>query len=427
MGEVAIRAQGIGKSYTLGQREAYKTLREGLRWAAAAPVRAVSRATNRRGTPGANARVAAFWALRDVSFDVEEGEVLGIIGSNGAGKSTLLKILSRITEPTEGRAEIYGRVGSLLEVGTGFHPELTGRENVYLNGQILGMKRKEIARKFDEIAEFAEVDLFLDTPVKRYSSGMYVRLAFAVAAHLEPEILLVDEVLAVGDAAFQKKCMGKMADVAGEGRTVFFVSHNMAAISRFSSRGVWIDKGQIRATGPAEQIVAQYLESVTSTSDGTGSILFPEKPEARAHFSRFCTQDVKGERKTRFAHSDDVVTEIEYVVRQPIGGAHLSWMLERADGVQIIGSDDVDWLERDPIRDQGRYVATVRFPGGILNAGLYRYRVSLYAPPGTHHDYQHGGFIEIFDDTEYGGIGTEDGVRNGVILQKLQWSDEKID
>ena len=201
-----------------------------------------------------------FWALRDVSFDVAKGEVVGIIGRNGAGKSTLLKLLSRITEPTSGRISIEGRVASLLEVGTGFHPELTGRENIFLNGAILGMSRNEITRKFDEIVDFAEVERFLDTPVKRYSSGMYVRLAFAVAAHLEPEILIIDEVLAVGDAQFQKKCLGKMDEVSRGGRTVLFVSHNMAAVSQLTSRCVLINKGQVQATGATADCVSQYLE-----------------------------------------------------------------------------------------------------------------------------------------------------------------------
>ena len=217
-----------------------------------APLRRLRRSAPRRSD---------FWALKDVSFEVPPGEVLGVVGRNGAGKSTLLKVLSRITEPTTGRVELRGRVGSLLEVGTGFHPELTGRENIYLNGAILGMKRREIARKFDEIVAFAEVEQFLDTPVKRYSSGMYMRLAFAVAAHLEPEILLVDEVLAVGDAEFQKKCLGKMGDVAGEGRTVLFVSHNMGAVQTVCRRALLLDHGRVKMIGPAEEVVAEYLKA----------------------------------------------------------------------------------------------------------------------------------------------------------------------
>ena len=229
----AIRVDGLGKCYKLGRRESYRTLRESILDATAAPWRALRRAGSR---PGGEAEL--LWALKDVSFEVAPGEVIGVIGRNGAGKSTLLKLLSRITEPTEGEAWIAGRVGSLLEVGTGFHPELTGRENLYLNGAILGMRRAEIRRKFDEIVAFAEVERFLDTPVKRYSSGMYVRLAFAVAAHLETEVLLVDEVLAVGDHRFQRKCLGKMGEIGKQGRTVLFVSHAMAAVQALCTRGI---------------------------------------------------------------------------------------------------------------------------------------------------------------------------------------------
>jgi lipopolysaccharide transport system ATP-binding protein len=243
MSDVAIRVEGLGKQYRLGgPRERYDTLRDQIRkWSSLRGL--LRRATRAEHRP-------PFWALKDVSFEVEPGEVVGIIGRNGAGKSTLLKILSRITEPTEGAADIHGRVGSLLEVGTGFHPELTGRENVYLNGAILGMRRAEIGRKFDEIVAFAEVEKFIDTPVKHYSSGMYMRLAFAVAAHLEPEILIVDEVLAVGDAEFQKKCLGKMGDVAKSGRTVLFVSHNMQTIANLCQLCICLkDGGSCRANG----------------------------------------------------------------------------------------------------------------------------------------------------------------------------------
>src|SRR6267143_1879403 len=238
MSEIALSVQNLSKSFRIAHQglRGYKTLHDEL---ATLPRRLAQRlAGNGRSTS------ETFWALKNVSFDVKTGEVLGIIGSNGAGKSTLLKILNRITEPTIGGVDIYGRVGALLEVGTGFHPELTGRENIFLNGAILGMTRAEIKRKFDEIVAFAEVERFLDTPVKRYSSGMYVRLAFAVAAHLDPEILIVDEVLAVGDAAFQKKCLGKMGNVAKEGRTVLFVSHNMGAIQRLCSRGIVLERGR---------------------------------------------------------------------------------------------------------------------------------------------------------------------------------------
>jgi len=260
MSDVAIRVENLGKLYRIGQRERYKALRDVLTDAMYAPIRRI-RSTFRCSNVkrGDNNYI---WALKDVSFEVKRSEVVGVIGRNGAGKTTLLKILSRITEPTEGYAEIHGRVGSLLEVGTGFHPELTGRENIYLNGAILGMKKAEIERKFDEIVAFAEIEKFMDTPVKRYSSGMYVRLAFAVAAHLEPEILLVDEVLAVGDVAFQKKCLGKMRDVAGQGRTVFFVSHNMAAVEALCSCAMILKEGENSAIGSPQQIISEYLQTV---------------------------------------------------------------------------------------------------------------------------------------------------------------------
>jgi lipopolysaccharide transport system ATP-binding protein len=254
----AIRIDGLGKQYRLGQgsqQAGYRTLRETLVDAVRAPFRKA------RNT-GTDAK--EFWALADVSFEVQPGEVVGIIGRNGAGKSTLLKILSRITKPTKGRVEINGRVGSLLEVGTGFHPELTGRENIYLNGSILGMTRKEIDCKFDEIVSFAEVEKFLDTPVKRYSSGMYVRLAFAVAAHLEPEILIVDEVLAVGDATFQQRCLAKMRECATSGRTVLLVSHQMNSVRDLCDRAVWLDRGSVHMTGPASRVIDRYLEHAGS-------------------------------------------------------------------------------------------------------------------------------------------------------------------
>jgi lipopolysaccharide transport system ATP-binding protein len=255
----AISVKNIGKQYKIGAAETkfrYNMLRDVIVDTVSAPVR-LAKAMIGRSERRMNQNFV--WALKDVSFDLEEGKVLGIVGRNGAGKSTLLKILSRITEPTEGFAEIHGRVGSLLEVGTGFHPELTGRENIYLNGAILGMKKTEIARKFDEIVAFAEVEKFLDTPVKHYSSGMYVRLAFAVAAHLEPEILLVDEVLAVGDIAFQRKCLGKMQDVAGAGRTVLFVSHNLGSLANLCPRAVLLTQGEKWRDGASGDVIAEYV------------------------------------------------------------------------------------------------------------------------------------------------------------------------
>lgn len=266
MGNLALRVDGLGKMYRIGgKQERYSTLRDTITDAVAAPFKR-ARSLMRGEAYGAAGLKEEIWALKDVSFEVKHGEVVGIIGRNGAGKSTLLKILSRITEPTTGYAEVFGRVGALLEVGTGFHPELTGRENIYLNGAILGMSREEINRKFDEIVDFAEIERFIDTPVKHYSSGMGLRLGFAVAAHLEPEILVVDEVLAVGDAQFQKKCLGKMSEVAGEGRTVLFVSHNMGMVNILTATCCWLQNGQVELLGSTEQVISKYLDSTAQQS-----------------------------------------------------------------------------------------------------------------------------------------------------------------
>ncbi len=271
MSDIAIGVEKLSKLYRIGPRERYKALRDTLTDAMYAPFRAVARAVSGRrsmvrNSPSNN----TIWAIKDVSFEVKQGEVVGIIGRNGAGKTTLLKILSRITEPTEGCAEIRGRVGSLLEVGTGFHPELTGRENIYLNGAILGMKKAEIARKFDEIVDFAEIGKFIDTPVKHFSSGMYVRLAFAVAAHLEPEILLVDEVLAVGDAGFQRKCLGKMGEVSRQGRTVLLVSHNMVAVEGLCGKALLLNEGRLCCLGRSNEVIKTYIAETGSHSATAG-------------------------------------------------------------------------------------------------------------------------------------------------------------
>ncbi len=284
MSDIAIRVENLGKQYRIGKQERYRTLRDSLTDAARAPFRRLRRVPNGNGEPD------SIWALKDVSFEVPRGEVVGVIGRNGAGKSTLLKVLSRITEPTEGKAQLRGRVGSLLEVGTGFHPELTGRENVYLNGAILGMKKAEITRRFDEIVAFAEIEKFLDTPVKHYSSGMYMRLAFAVAAHLEPEILIVDEVLAVGDAAFQKKCLTKMGSVADQGRTVLFVSHNLVAVENLCTRALLFENGELMGCGRTRQIVHEYLSRNTAIT--TNALLSPIRERRGSGEIRFVTAEV---------------------------------------------------------------------------------------------------------------------------------------
>jgi lipopolysaccharide transport system ATP-binding protein len=269
MSDTAIRVEGLGKRYRIGARQPYYTLRESLTQGISAPIRRFANILHSEngwteGMDHNGSRPAAsdnfIWALRDVSFNIERGQIVGVIGRNGAGKSTLLKILTRITLPSEGEAEVFGRVGSLLEVGTGFHPELTGRENIYVNGAILGMKMREIDRKFDQIVSFAEVEKFIDTPVKHYSSGMYMRLAFAVAAHLEPEILLVDEVLAVGDIEFQKRCIGRMEKVAGEGKTVIIVSHSMSTVKALCDQAILLDQGSLTATGAVTDVISEYFE-----------------------------------------------------------------------------------------------------------------------------------------------------------------------
>jgi lipopolysaccharide transport system ATP-binding protein len=329
MSEAALHVESLGKAFRLAHRseprQAYRTLREdlhrALEWA--------GRFLRSQRAP----REEIFWALKNVSFQVEQGEVLGIIGRNGAGKSTLLKILSRITEPTTGFADVFGRVGSLLEVGTGFHPELTGRENIYLNGAMLGMSRKEIRSKFDDIVAFAEVERFIDTPVKRYSSGMYVRLAFAVAAHLEPEILLVDEVLAVGDAEFQRKCLGKMGEVAAAGRTVLFVSHNMAAIAGLCQRLIWLDGGSIRWDGEVTAGVAAYLRSTRDGGAEAGSVSLAHHSGRRKRFDGLVrlthcrlldsTRQVTG----TLTSGSEARLVIAYEMRQSLSGANVTFVV----------------------------------------------------------------------------------------------------
>jgi len=320
MSDIVIRAEGLGKQYCIGGRQArYRTLRDSISNA----IRATFLSTHNLLQINTARSNETIWALKDISFEVKQGEVVGIIGPNGAGKSTLLKILSRITEPTEGYADIFGRVGSLLEVGTGFHPELTGRENIFLNGAILGMKRQEIQRQFDEIVAFAEVEKFIDTPVKHYSSGMYLRLAFAVAAHLEPEILLVDEVLAVGDMAFQKKCLGKMEAVARGGRTVLFVSHHMAAVSSLCSRGILLSQGCIVAIGDTGTVVQRYQSEMDEVLNLT--------PLADR-------QDRNGSGRLRF-------TTVRFAApagRCPTSGEELSIVLECCSTDGVLNNVDVE-------------------------------------------------------------------------------------
>jgi lipopolysaccharide transport system ATP-binding protein len=414
----AIQAEGLGKRYRIGEfQAAYGTLRESMTHAA----KRLTGQEHRRAQE-------EIWALRDVSFDVAEGEVLGVIGRNGAGKSTLLKVLTRITSPTEGRAEIRGRVGSLLEVGTGFHPELTGRENIYLNGAILGMKRKEIQFKLPEIAEFSGVDRFLDTPVKRYSSGMYVRLAFSVAAHLEPEILLVDEVLAVGDAEFQARCLGRMEDFGANGRTVLFVSHNMQAVAQLCDRVILLENGQVAMDGPSSDVVARYLQA----SAGAGSSRTWDDVDAPG-------DDLVRLRSVRIVDGDGET--VDYVdVRSPVGveiafrvlreGAAVVPKLKLlAEGRIAFNAMDVDPRWDDPSQP-GEYVATAWIPPNLLNEGLMSIDAavcSIRSPKLHHHVSVHEAVSFHVQDPAEGDSarGTFTGQWRGVVRPLLDWSCER--
>jgi lipopolysaccharide transport system ATP-binding protein len=322
MSDRAVRVEGLGKRYRLGPRERYRALRDTLAAALTSPVRAAAGVLRGQPAPAGPRADEDLWALRDVSFELEPGDVLGVIGQNGAGKSTLLKILSRVTEPSTGWAEIRGRVGSLLEVGTGFHPELTGRENIALSGAILGMRRREIAHKFDEIVAFAEVERFLDTPVKHYSSGMYLRLGFAVAAHLEPEILLVDEVLAVGDAAFQRKCLGKMGEVAKGGRTVLFVSHNMASVGRLCNKALLLAQGMCAYAGPASEAIEVYLRSGTAPYQSRVDLRQAAGPEPKrvVILTSVSTHRVDGRESCEFATGEGLRIRVGYELAEAILG-----------------------------------------------------------------------------------------------------------
>jgi lipopolysaccharide transport system ATP-binding protein len=434
MTEIAIRAENLSKHYHLGRaQQRNDTLRDAL-------VSMFQRPAPRSPRPqgvgclSKDSNVPTFqrpedlWALRDVCFEVQQGEAVGIIGRNGAGKSTLLKILSRITEPTEGRAEIHGRVASLLEVGTGFHPELTGRENIYLNGAILGMHRAEIDRKFDEIVAFAEIERFLDTPVKRYSSGMYVRLAFAVAAHLEPEILLVDEVLAVGDMQFQRKCLGKMGDVTKEGRTVLFVSHNIVAVQTLCQRAFWLDTGQLRAHGAVNEIVTAYLRAGLG-EDGANERAWPEVATAPGNTTvrlhRIAVQPEGGSPGDVITMQTPLRVEIEYWNLLPDVHLHTTLHIYSDQGI-IAFTTGVD---PDPVLHvkppAGLYRSVCHIPGGLLNSGFHR--VSLLLVRGnmaaTYKVDEAVGF-EVLDNAErkFAWYGKEP----GVLSPQLAWSTEYL-
>jgi lipopolysaccharide transport system ATP-binding protein len=373
--DVVIRAEGLGKKYLIGhaaERERYVALRDVMARSARTLWRKTADMARRRAIVAGDT-LEEFWALKDVSFEVRRGEVLGIIGRNGAGKSTLLKILSRITEPSEGRVTIRGRVASLLEVGTGFHPELTGRENIYLNGAILGMTRAEIRRKFDEIVAFAEVEKFLDTPVKRYSSGMYVRLAFAVAAHLEPEILVVDEVLAVGDAEFQKKCLGKMDEVSRrEGRTVLFVSHNMGVVTSLCTAAIWLDKGGLtRGRGVAREVISEYLSR--GGSDRQPIVQLAHMPRSQwAQDGRLRLESIEWLSELPLRHGERIRARICFNTRAPVLGVAVGIGFSNVEGARLL-TYETDFQDgfRPDLAQPGKFVVEVAVDALPLAPDIY--------------------------------------------------------
>ena len=391
MSENAIKVEGLSKRYRIGaQQRAYRTLREKLNETALAPFRAMKSLTNSNGNGNGNghnsksAKAETFWALKDVSFEVKPGEVVGVIGRNGAGKSTLLKILSRITEPTEGYADITGRIASLLEVGTGFHPELSGRENIFLNGSILGMKRVEIRKKFDEMVAFAEIEKFIDTPVKHYSSGMYVRLAFAVAAHIDPEILLVDEVLAVGDAAFQKKCLGKMEDVSKEGRTVLFVSHNMAIVESLCHNGILLNGGRITSAGPIAEVIDEY-SAMGLTRELVGKIDF-SKPDDHDTWIESVSTECNGTISPQLSMGDPLTIEIRFRSRTPIKKPSVGLVISSVRGENIVNANNI--YQQSPEFDTPLTQGLIRCKLGVLPLMEGRYNISLWFGSQSRSDHQ---------------------------------------
>jgi lipopolysaccharide transport system ATP-binding protein len=429
-----ITVKNLGKKYVLShqtQKKSYVALRDVI----ADNVRDIGRRfftpfSGYNQAPGTRHQapgVEDFWALKDVSFEIKQGERVGIIGRNGAGKSTFLKILSRIVELTEGRVRLKGRVASLLEVGTGFHPELTGRENIFLNGAILGMTRMEIKKKFDEIVDFAEIEKFLDTPVKRYSSGMYVRLAFAVAAHLEPEILLVDEVLAVGDAQFQKKCLGKMAEVAGEGRTILFVSHNMAAVNQLCTRTIWIQGGMIELNDATFGVVQAYLTSGASCNGERYWELAAAPGNDKIRLRAVRIRDDHDAVSSIVRRDMPFSLELEYDILRPYLGIRTGFWLNTAEGILLFvagDNEDVNWNERE--RPRGHYLSKCTIPAGLLNSGNYTITAAADIP-GLEMLFVETGAISF--TIEHTDVTKLDGANRspGLICPSLSWQITAID
>jgi len=430
MSEIAVRVQDLGKKYYIGAEQLRrKTFRDQIVDAFVAPFRRAGKLLRGQAT-GAAELDEIIWALKGVSFDIRRGEVVGVIGRNGAGKSTLLKVLSRITEPTEGFAEIRGRVGSLLEVGTGFHPELTGRENIYLNGAILGMRRTEIDERFDEIVEFAETRKFLDTPVKFYSSGMRVRLAFAVAAHLEPEILIIDEVLSVGDAGFQRKSLGKMDDVAHQGRTVIFVSHNMAAVTRLCQRAILVENGRVVMDGPSEKVVSHYLRSdmgTTAAREWPDDATAPGNNVVRMRAVR--VRDDQGNVTDSVDIRRPVNVEVEYDVLDSGNVLVPAISVENEEGVTVFITKDHDPEWRRQPRPAGRFLSSVEIPGNFLAEGtlVVGAWIMTEVPMQVHCQEAHAAAFQVVDslagDTARGDLGV---TMPGAVRPLLPWRNERL-
>jgi lipopolysaccharide transport system ATP-binding protein len=426
MADPVIEVENLGKKYIIDHQSQTNSRYVALRDVLTDRIRSVGRRFQ-SGAPDPRARTSRkeeFWALKQVSFQVQQGEVVGIIGRNGAGKSTLLKLLSRITQPTTGTIHLRGRVASLLEVGTGFHPELTGRENIFLNGAILGMSRAEIKSKFDEIVAFAEVDRFLDTPVKRYSSGMYVRLAFAVAAHLEPEILIVDEVLAVGDAAFQKKCLGKMGDVGKEGRTVLFVSHNMAAVRNLCTSALTLQQGCLIKDQNVETAIRNYLLTGVSLD---AHVVWDQENAPQSSEIRFLEAYVlnqEGHQTSMLDCREGFSIVVRYLLLESIANLRIGFFMQNWEGVPICGSNDpMAW--HDLTRSKGEYVSRCDFPGYLLNRGRYSIYFGADIPPSSKPLVTTGYCLDFtVEDVE--GHGSVREKLPGVLRPKLIWHVNRL-
>ncbi len=422
--ELALKVEGLRKEYMLGAIGG-KTLTQELNswWA---KVRHKADPNAKIGTDVALYNTK-FNALEDVSFEVKKGTKLGVIGTNGAGKSTLLKILSQITAPTEGKVYINGKIGSLLEVGTGFHPEMTGRENAYLNGAILGMTKAEVDRKIDSIIEFSEVGKFIDTPVKRYSSGMYVRLAFAVAAHLDPDILIVDEVLAVGDYQFQQKCLGKMEDISkGGGRTVLFVSHQLSMIRQLCDKCLLLDHGHVVAYGDVNEVINQYL-AMRADLPVVAHVDYPQNDNEYGQIYRITLKNADGETAGNFEVFDDMYLEVEYELRRNLAGVAIGMLISGAQGAIFHGFDTDTDKEKLEMREAGRYVARAKIPG-ILKAGKYNITISLCRPSLDGIDPKKDALTFYVDeksvDTSMAGYASR---RIGTVAVLPDWQEERME